>query len=124
MRSLRGRDAPPQDVYLSRQRQQESDVWQRRFWEHQIRDEADLVGHLNYLHYNPVKHGLVRCPHKQEFSSFWWFVGEGMCGEDWGCGVVDFVGRGWMLGSEVEWWVVLILHPTYCSNFKILKVKG
>ena len=69
MRSLRGRDAPPQDVYLSRQRQQESDVWQRRFWEHQIRDEADLVGHLNYLHYNPVKHGLVESPTDWEFSS-------------------------------------------------------
>ncbi|WP_228041121.1 transposase, partial [Nodosilinea sp. LEGE 07088] len=83
-RILRGSGALPQDVCLSRQRQRESDVWQRRFWEHTIRDEADWVGHLNYLHYNPVKHGLVRCSHEWEYSSFRWFVGEGMYAEDWG----------------------------------------
>jgi putative transposase len=44
------------------------------------------MGHLNYLHYNPVKHGLVRCPHEQEFSSFWWFVKEWMYGKDGVCG--------------------------------------
>jgi putative transposase len=52
---------------------------------------ADWAGHLNYLHYNPVKHGLVRCPHEWEFSSFRRFVGAGMYGEDWGCGDGDFV---------------------------------
>ncbi|MBD1873451.1 hypothetical protein H6F75_08160 [Nodosilinea sp. FACHB-131] len=75
-RSLRENNALPQDVCLSRQRRRESDMWQRRFWEHQIRDEADWVGHLNYLHYNPVKRGLVRCPHEWEFSSFRRFVRE------------------------------------------------
>jgi putative transposase len=74
-------------------------VWQRRFWEHQIRDEADWVGHLNYLHYNPVKHGLARCPHEWELSSFRWFVGEGIYEEDWGCGAVDFVGEGLDVGE-------------------------
>lgn len=38
----------------------ESNLWQRRFWEHQMRDEADLMTHTNYLHYNPVKHGCVQ----------------------------------------------------------------
>jgi putative transposase len=40
-----------------------------------------------------VKHGLVQCPHEWEYSSFRWFVGEGMYAEDWGCGEVDFVGE-------------------------------
>jgi putative transposase len=53
-RSLKGKRALPQNVCISRQRQRESDVWQRRFWEHTIRDEADWVGHVNYLRYNPV----------------------------------------------------------------------
>ncbi|WOD37921.1 hypothetical protein RRF56_17045 [Nodosilinea sp. E11] len=47
-RSLRGSDALPQDVCLPRQRQRESDVRQRQFWEHQVRDEADWVGHLKF----------------------------------------------------------------------------
>ena len=65
-----------------------------------IRDEADWVGHINYLHYNPVKHGLVECPHQWEFSSFRRFVRDGFYGEDWGCccggkeAVVEFEGEG------------------------------
>ena len=35
-------------------------IWQKRFWEHQIRDERDLQRHIDYIHYNPVKHGLVK----------------------------------------------------------------
>ncbi len=38
----------------------EYDVWQKRFWEHMIRDETDYFRHLDYIHYNPVKHGLVQ----------------------------------------------------------------
>jgi hypothetical protein len=37
----------------------EYDLWQRRFWEHTVRDEADLAAHVEYIHFNPVKHGLV-----------------------------------------------------------------
>jgi len=43
----------------SYEKRQESGVWQRRFWEHFIRDEEDLHRHIDYVHYNPVKHGLV-----------------------------------------------------------------
>ena len=43
----------------SRKRKREAGVWQRRFWEHQLRDERDLQRHMDYIHYNPVKHGLV-----------------------------------------------------------------
>lgn len=40
-------------------RKGERDVWQRRYWEHAIRDDADLEAHINYVHFNPVKHGYV-----------------------------------------------------------------
>lgn len=43
----------------SKNHRHESTIWQRRFWEHQIRDESDYEKHMNYLHYNPVKHGYV-----------------------------------------------------------------
>jgi putative transposase len=49
-RSLRGYRALPQTVSASRHKHRESDVWQRRFWEHTIRDEVDLQRHLDYLH--------------------------------------------------------------------------
>ena len=83
--SLRGKGALPQQVSVSRQKHRESNVWQRRFWEHTIRDEADLRRHLDYLHYNPVKHGYVSCPHQWAYSSFHRYVQQQMYGVDWGC---------------------------------------
>jgi putative transposase len=111
-RSLKGSCALPQDVCISRQRQRESDLWQRRFWEHTIRDEADWVGHINYLHYNPVKYGLVECPLQWAFSSFRQFVREGFYGEDWGCrcvgkkATVEFEGEELAVGELMGWWAV------------------
>ena len=43
----------------NRQKYRESGIWQRRFWEHLIRDDKDLANHLDYIYYNPVKHGYV-----------------------------------------------------------------
>ena len=43
----------------SKIKKREKGIWQRRYWEHVIRDEADLDRHVNYIHYNPVKHELV-----------------------------------------------------------------
>ena len=60
-------------------------MWQRRFWEHTITDEADLERHLDYIHYNPVKHGLVSCPHLWEYSSFQKWVERDIYRADWGC---------------------------------------
>ena len=48
----------------------EAPVWQKRFWEHHIRDDADYAAHVNYCWINPVKHGLVDDPAKWPFSSF------------------------------------------------------
>src|SRR3989304_1477359 len=46
----------------SRLKKGEQGVWQRRFWEHTIQDEDDFIRHLDYIHYNPVKHGFAQSP--------------------------------------------------------------
>jgi REP-associated tyrosine transposase len=69
----------------SRRTHRESHVWQRRFWEHTIRDERDFENHLNYLHYNPVKHGLAKCPHAWAASSFDLWVKQGVYDAAWCC---------------------------------------
>jgi putative transposase len=61
----------------SRRRQRSRGVWQRRFWEHTIRDLDDLNRHFDYIHYNPVKHGYATCPHAWPHSSFHRFVTDG-----------------------------------------------
>ena len=62
----------------------EKEVWQRRFWEHMIRDEEDWRKHMDYIHYNPVKHGLARAPKDWEHSSFNYWVEKGFYGKSWG----------------------------------------
>ncbi|MBI5327650.1 MAG: transposase [Deltaproteobacteria bacterium] len=64
----------------------EQAVWQRRFWEHQIRDEKDFEAHCNYIHYNPVKHSLVTLPRDWAYSSFHRYVKQGIYKSDWGAG--------------------------------------
>jgi putative transposase len=58
--------------------------WQPRFWEHLIRDEEDWRRHLDYIHYNPVRHGLVECPGDWPHSSFDHFRRRGFYPEAWG----------------------------------------
>jgi putative transposase len=58
----------------SQYRHREKGIWQRRFWEHQIRDEDDLVNHINYIHQNPVKHGYVKNAKDWQYSSIHYFV--------------------------------------------------
>ncbi len=67
----------------SRVQKGEKDVWQRRFWEHLIRDELDLTRHIEYIHYNPVKHGYVSSPYEWEYSSFRKYVSDGFYAPDW-----------------------------------------
>jgi putative transposase len=71
---------------VSRLKRREGAVWQRRFWEHQIRDERDYRMHCDYIHYNPVKHGLTCAPKDWSHSSFKKFVRAGYYEEDWGDG--------------------------------------
>ncbi|MBU0568650.1 transposase [bacterium] len=69
---------------MSRRKHREGLVWQRRFWEHQIRDERDYEVHCNYIHYNPVKHGLVNAPKDWAYSTFHRYVKKDIYPEDWG----------------------------------------
>ena len=61
-------------------------LWQRRYWEHTIQDEDDWQRHVDYIHYNPVKHGLVTHASAWPFSSFHRFVRLGWLSADWGGG--------------------------------------
>ncbi len=63
-------------------------IWQQRFWEHEIRDVEDLNNHLDYLHYNPVKHSYVDKVSDWPYSSFHRFVADGYYEVDWARGVV------------------------------------
>jgi len=74
------------NVSVSREEKKEQAIWQRRFWEHAIRNDEDYVRHADYIHYNPVKHGLVRAPRDWKYSSFHRYVQAGMHDEMWGAG--------------------------------------
>lgn len=63
---------------------QNAGLWQPRFWEHLIRDEADLTTHMDYVHYNPVKHGYVTRVIDWPYSSFHRCVHRGIYAADWG----------------------------------------
>ena len=73
----------------ARNRNVDTAFGQRRFWEHTVRDEEDLDAHFDYIHYNPVKHGYVRCPVDWEWSSFHRWVRKGVYSKHWGCGARD-----------------------------------
>jgi putative transposase len=72
-------------ISQARVKRHERGIWQKRFWEHRIRSQTDLARHVNYIHYNPVKHGLVRCPHAWPHSSFQRWVKQGYYKPDWLC---------------------------------------
>ncbi|MEN3276305.1 MAG: REP-associated tyrosine transposase [Massilia sp.] len=61
----------------------ESTIWQRRFWEHQIRDETEMEKYVDYIHFNPVKHGIVRRVCDWPHSTFHRYVREGVYANDW-----------------------------------------
>jgi putative transposase len=65
----------------------ERGIWQRRYWEHLIRDEADMQAHMDYVHFNPVKHGLVRRVADWPISTFHKLVRQGVYSLDWGGGL-------------------------------------
>jgi putative transposase len=62
----------------------ERSLWQRRFWEHQVRGDADFERHVDYIHFNPVKHGLAKAAGEWPHSSFHRYVKEGRLPADWG----------------------------------------
>ncbi|MCK4527888.1 transposase, partial [candidate division WOR-3 bacterium] len=74
---------------ISRIRHRDANLWQRRFWEHQIRDQEDFNRHCDYIHYNPVKHGLVGDPKKWEYSTIHRFIRKGLYSNHWGDFITD-----------------------------------
>jgi putative transposase len=72
------------DISDSRRKKRERGIWQRRFWEHTIIDESDLVRHINYIHFNPIKHGLVKELVDWRWTSFHKYLKDGYYDEAWG----------------------------------------
>lgn len=70
-------------INASKQKHRESSLWQRRFWEHQIRDELDFQRHVDYMHFNPVKHGYVDVVADWPYSTFHRYVRQGIYPLDW-----------------------------------------
>ncbi len=68
----------------SRRTRNECGYWQRRYWEHKIRDDNDFSRHFHYVHYNPVKHGLVEWPEQWPWSTFHKYARMGWYGTEWG----------------------------------------
>jgi putative transposase len=77
----------------SRLKRNEAAIWQRRFWEHTIQDEEDLRRHMDYIHYNPVKHELVHAVKDWPWSSFHRCVRMGYYENGWGESVEKVIGR-------------------------------
>ena len=87
---------PLETVQLSRRLKRERGVWQRRYWEHQIRDEQDLQRHRDYIHFNPVKHGHARSAVEWPYSSIHQHIRTGVLPVDW-AGQAD---EEWAVGER------------------------
>ena len=70
-------------VSVSRHAKRERGIWQRRYWEHQIRDETDLERHVDYIHYNPVKHGWAARAVDWPYSTLHGYIKRGMATANW-----------------------------------------
>ncbi|MDT4861530.1 REP-associated tyrosine transposase [compost metagenome] len=75
--------ANAEPLSYSQQKRGERGIWQRRYWEHLIRDDLDYQRHFDYIHFNPVKHGHVQFVRDWSYSSFHRAVREGIYPVDW-----------------------------------------
>ena len=73
-----------ESISQSRAAKRERGLWQRRYWEHQIRDEDDLARHVDYTHFNPVKHGWVSAAADWPHSTLHAYAARGLVSPDWG----------------------------------------
>jgi len=84
-----------ESIAPSRAFKRERGLWQRRFWEHQIRDEDDLARHVDYIHFNPVKHGWSDSPVTWAHTTLHGYIARGWLPENWGgCGADESIERG------------------------------
>ena len=74
---------------MSKLKKREKGIWQRRYWEHAIRDDADFERQVDYIHFNPVKHGLAARVRDWPHSSFHQYVKRGDLPLDWGGDAAD-----------------------------------
>ena len=79
-----GQVCPTDDLKIGYKNKREKGIFQRRYWEHTIKDEEELNNQINYIHYNPVKHGLVNNVKDWQYSSFHKFVKLGLYENNWG----------------------------------------
>ena len=85
--------APGERHSQSRRSKAERGIWQRRFWEHTLRDDRDFERHCDYIHFNPVKHGYVASARDWPYSSFHRFVRRGVLDADWALEDVAHLGE-------------------------------
>ena len=116
-----------ENLSASKQRRHERGIWQRRFYEHTVRDETDLQRCVDYIHFNPVKHGLCGNVRDWAFSSFHRYVRDGWLPLDWGgtkeTAVMSF--GEWMHNKKLP--TACVPHTSYLwitRNFKILKYQA
>jgi putative transposase len=86
------RGLPAASRSASKIARREKGIWQHRYWEHVIRDDADLERHVAYIHFNPVKHGIVPRVSDWPHSSFHRYVERGELPMDWGGDVREVSG--------------------------------
>ncbi|MGH6702205.1 MAG: REP-associated tyrosine transposase [Bradyrhizobium sp.] len=86
------RDQETRSRSISKIRKREKGIWQRRYWEHAICDQADMERHVDYIHINPLKHGYVRRVADWPHSSFHRYVQHGLLPADWGGDVTEMQG--------------------------------
>jgi putative transposase len=90
-------------ISISRQYKGERGIWQRRFWEHQLRDERDIQNHLDYVHINPVKHGHATRASDWPYSSIHRYIRQGIISPDWACEPEDIGPKGEANPQSVGW---------------------
>ena len=80
-----GQVCPTDNLKIGYKNKREKGIFQRRYYEHTIKNEIELNNQINYIHYNPVKHGLVKNVKDWRYSSFCKFVKQGLYDINWGC---------------------------------------
>ena len=73
-----------ENISKSRKSKRKRGIWQRRYWEHQIRNDEDYENHINYIHYNPVKHGYVNNANEWQYSTIHQYIKQGVITQNWG----------------------------------------
>lgn len=84
----------PESRRASLIRKREAGIWQRRYWEHTVRDDRDYAVHMDYIHFNPVKHGLAARPADWPFSSFSRCVALGLYPSGWAVNGPELIDAG------------------------------